>query len=80
MPPAFSPLFATNDEAGQTCIFFGYGLTRGAAVTVTNGAVTQLAGWQWNGGNGRLRWGAKLFRKTVLKSGPRTPWWRFGRA
>jgi len=27
-----------------------------------------------------LRVGAQLFRKTVLKSGPRTPWWRFGRA
>jgi ABC-2 type transport system permease protein len=27
-----------------------------------------------------LRLGAKLFRKTVLKSGPRLPWWRFGRA
>ena len=26
-----------------------------------------------------LRGGAKLFRKTVLKSGPRLPWWRFGR-
>ena len=24
--------------------------------------------------------GARLFRKTVLKSGPRTRWWRFGRA
>jgi ABC-2 type transport system permease protein len=27
-----------------------------------------------------VRYGAKLFRKTVLKSGPRLPWWRFGRA
>jgi ABC-2 type transport system permease protein len=27
-----------------------------------------------------LRLGAKLFRRTVLKSGPRLPWWRFGRA
>jgi ABC-2 type transport system permease protein len=27
-----------------------------------------------------LRAGAQLFRKTVLKSGPRVPWWRFGRA
>jgi ABC-2 type transport system permease protein len=27
-----------------------------------------------------LHFGAKLFRKTVLKSGPRTRWWRFGRA
>jgi ABC-2 type transport system permease protein len=27
-----------------------------------------------------LRTGAQLFRKTVLKSGPRLPWWRFGRA
>ena len=27
-----------------------------------------------------LRFGAQLFRKTVLKSGPRVPWWRFGRA
>jgi ABC-2 type transport system permease protein len=27
-----------------------------------------------------LRLGAQLFRKTVLKSGPRTKWWRFGRA
>ena len=27
-----------------------------------------------------LRFGARLFRKTVLKSGPRLPWWRFGRA
>jgi len=27
-----------------------------------------------------LRVGAQLFRKTVLKSGPRVPWWRFGRA
>jgi ABC-2 type transport system permease protein len=27
-----------------------------------------------------LRFGAQLFRKTVLKSGPRQPWWRFGRA
>lgn len=27
-----------------------------------------------------LRIGAQLFRKTVLKSGPRSPWWRFGRA
>ena len=27
-----------------------------------------------------LRLGAQLFRKTVLKSGPRRPWWRFGRA
>jgi ABC-2 type transport system permease protein len=27
-----------------------------------------------------LRVGSQLFRKTVLKSGPRMPWWRFGRA
>ena len=27
-----------------------------------------------------LRLGSQLFRKTVLKSGPRTKWWRFGRA
>ncbi|HEX8838840.1 MAG TPA: ABC transporter permease [Sphingomicrobium sp.] len=27
-----------------------------------------------------LQFGAKLFRKTVLKSGPKLPWWRFGRA
>jgi ABC-2 type transport system permease protein len=27
-----------------------------------------------------LRVGARLFRRTVLKSGPRRPWWRFGRA
>ena len=27
-----------------------------------------------------LRTGAQLFRRTVLKSGPRMPWWRFGRA
>jgi ABC-2 type transport system permease protein len=27
-----------------------------------------------------LRLGAQLFRKTVLKSGPSLPWWRFGRA
>ena len=27
-----------------------------------------------------LRMGAQLFRKTVLKSGPRTPWWKFRRA
>lgn len=42
----------------------------------------QLAGilWQalWVGLI--LRLGAQLFRRTVLKSGPRLPWWRFGRA
>jgi ABC-2 type transport system permease protein len=27
-----------------------------------------------------LRIGSQLFRRTVLKSGPRLPWWRFGRA
>ncbi len=27
-----------------------------------------------------IRFAAQLFRKTVLKSGPRTRWWRFGRA
>jgi ABC-2 type transport system permease protein len=27
-----------------------------------------------------LRFGAQLFRNTVLKSGPRLPWWKFGRA
>ena len=27
-----------------------------------------------------LKLGAQLFRKTVLKSGPKLPWWRFGRA
>ncbi len=27
-----------------------------------------------------LRFGAQLFRRTVLKSGPRQPWWKFGRA
>jgi ABC-2 type transport system permease protein len=27
-----------------------------------------------------LRAGSQLFRKTVLKSGPRLPWWKFGRA
>ena len=27
-----------------------------------------------------LRFGAQLFRKTVLKSGPRLPWWKFGKA
>jgi ABC-2 type transport system permease protein len=27
-----------------------------------------------------LRFGAQLFRKTVLKSGPKVPWWKFGRA
>jgi len=27
-----------------------------------------------------LRIGSQLFRKTVLKSGPRTRWWRFRRA
>jgi ABC-2 type transport system permease protein len=26
-----------------------------------------------------LRLGAQLFRKTVLKSGPRSPWWRLKR-
>jgi len=27
-----------------------------------------------------LKFGAQLFRKTVLKSGPKLPWWKFGRA
>jgi ABC-2 type transport system permease protein len=27
-----------------------------------------------------LHWGARLFRKTVLKSGPRTRWWRLKRS
>jgi ABC-2 type transport system permease protein len=27
-----------------------------------------------------LKFGAQLFRRTVLKSGPRLPWWKFGRA
>ena len=27
-----------------------------------------------------IRLGSRLFRKTVLKSGPRSPWWKFGRA
>jgi len=27
-----------------------------------------------------LRWGAQLFRKTVLKSGPRRKWWKLSRA
>jgi ABC-2 type transport system permease protein len=27
-----------------------------------------------------LRLGSRLFRKTVLKSGPRLSWWRLGRA
>jgi ABC-2 type transport system permease protein len=27
-----------------------------------------------------LRTGARLFRRTVLKSGPRLPWWKLGRA
>jgi len=27
-----------------------------------------------------VRLGSQLFRKTVLKSGPRMPWWKFGRA
>jgi ABC-2 type transport system permease protein len=27
-----------------------------------------------------VHFGSRLFRKTVLKSGPRTRWWRFGRA
>jgi ABC-2 type transport system permease protein len=27
-----------------------------------------------------MRVGAQLFRKTVLKSGPRRAWWKFGRA
>jgi ABC-2 type transport system permease protein len=27
-----------------------------------------------------LHWGAKLFRKTVLKSGPQRKWWRRARA
>jgi ABC-2 type transport system permease protein len=27
-----------------------------------------------------LRLGAKLFRKTVLKSGPRAKWWKVSRA
>jgi ABC-2 type transport system permease protein len=27
-----------------------------------------------------LRLGSRMFRKTVLKSGPRSAWWRLGRA
>jgi ABC-2 type transport system permease protein len=27
-----------------------------------------------------LKFGSQLFRKTVLKSGPKLPWWKFGRA
>ena len=27
-----------------------------------------------------LRFGARLFRRVVLKSGPQTPWWKFRRA
>ena len=27
-----------------------------------------------------LRIGSQLFRKTVLKSGPRLPWWKLSRA
>jgi ABC-2 type transport system permease protein len=42
----------------------------------------QLAAILWQGLWVALivRYGAKLFRRTVLKSGPRLAWWRFGRA
>lgn len=59
--PSWAPLYRTNNEVGRSLIVFGRGVTRGSEVrttlAVTGVPADSLAGWQWAGRDGKLRWG-----------------------
>ncbi len=53
------PLFYRGkDEVGKTFTVFGRGMIRGAEVR--DAATDALRGWQWKGGDGRMRWGENV--------------------
>jgi hypothetical protein len=59
--PAWATIYTNSDEVGRGLVVFGRGVTRGAevrtAVAIAGVPVNSLAGWQWGGIDGRLRWG-----------------------
>jgi len=58
--PTWAPLYRNSTESGSMMVF-GRGVTRGAevrtTVDVTGVPANSLAGWQWGGYDGKLRWG-----------------------
>lgn len=58
--PATATLCSDANEVNKPVVLFGRGLTRGSPVVVTNSGAEILKGWQWGGGDGKLRWGQNL--------------------
>lgn len=63
--PDWAPLYRHADEVGRGLVVFGRGYLRGADVSVASGPYAGLKGWQWVGGDGRLRWGENTFKAVV---------------
>jgi len=70
--PSWAPLYRASTEVGHGLMVFGRGVTRGAEVhTTVSGtgvAVGSLAGWQWDGVDGKLRWGQNTVVKVVANA------------
>ena len=70
--PSWAPLYRAGTEVGRGLIVFGRGVTRGAEVRTTVAgtgvAVGSLAGWQWAGTDGKLRWGQNTVVSTVANA------------
>jgi hypothetical protein len=70
--PTWAPLYRASTEVGRGLIVFGRGVTRGTEVrTTVSGtgvAVGSLAGWQWAGTDGKLRWGQNTVVSTVANA------------
>ena len=59
--PTWAQVYRGSDEVGRRLVVFGRGLGRGAEVRVNN----VLRGWQWGGGDGRLRWGENVVTAVI---------------
>ncbi len=70
--PTWAPLYRASTEVERSLIVFGRGVTRGVEVRTTvpgtGVAVGSLAGWQWSGFDGILRWGQNKVEKTAASS------------
>jgi len=70
--PSWAPLYRAGTEVGRGLIVYGRGVTRGTEVRTTVAgtgvAVGSLAGWQWAGTDGKLRWGQNTVVSTVANA------------
>jgi hypothetical protein len=63
--PDFAPVHTNHHAVGRSLVWFGRGTQRGSEVILTNGAMTELRGWEWGQVDGELRWGTNRVEEVV---------------